>query len=80
MRIHSSVGLRRGEEKMLAGWFCCYHDFKQDIVFLVHVQSRAKSLQRRLNKTPSTHPGGFSAAGRLEPSVASRQTPGGVGG
>ena len=31
-------------------------------------------------QTPSTALGGFGAAGRLEPSVASRQTPGGVGG
>ena len=29
-------------------------------------------------QTPSTALGGFGAAGRLEPSVASRQTPGGV--
>ena len=31
-------------------------------------------------QTPSTAFDGFGAAGRLEPSAASRQTPGGVGG
>ena len=45
--------------------------------YTVPLKKFAMTAKRQM---PSTALGGFSAAGRLEPSVASRQTPGGVGG
>ena len=48
-----------------------------DAVHTVPLKKFATTAKRQ---TPSTAFDGFGAAGRLEPSVASRQTPGGVGG
>ena len=45
------------------------------MVLTVPLKKFATTAKRH---TPSTALGGFGAAGRLEPSVASRQTPGGV--
>ena len=48
-----------------------------DAVHTVPLKKFATTAKRQ---TPSTAFDGFGAAGRLEPSAASRQTPGGVGG
>ena len=53
---------------------------KKEFVIIIYTVPLKKFATTAKRQTPSMALGGFSAAGRLEPSVASRQTPGGVGG
>ena len=58
-------------------WSLKLFDTTLDLTSTVPLKNFATTAKRQ---TPSTALGGVGATGRLEPSVASRQTPGGVGG